>query len=376
MQQATTNEHKAPADGEAGPETIEDTLGVETPKAEYADLAAIIRGEYELPPVRYEIMVAGKRHSFIGHYGQGKTVIATWVAIQHVKDGGDIWWFDCEMGEVAWTQRAAEAGLTVEMVDGSQPGRVRFVAHPDLDENGEGMAPYLADFRAAVEAADADGRPRPLAVFDSVAMFAMGTETDEDRNTEIMRWSKANIDPLWHAGGTTLGIGHVRKSADRNDRQAERGAGIKSYQADVIWYVEWDKEPDRTTAGSMRLTRFKDRTVQLDREVYMTVGDGKGGLPIKRAGQDKTAPENPRERLIHEIRMVLMEHARGRDKALTTTGVYELVGGRKSRVIDALAKVPDASFRVDPHAKLQNGRKGTVYWYEPGSYRHPAEEEL
>src|SRR5215204_1404362 len=89
-------------------------LGTITPFVR-SDLAAAIRDGVEPPEELLEgLVLRGKVHAIYSAGGMGKSITAAWMALQVLRDGGTVLYFDEENGLRTMAERLEALGITPE----------------------------------------------------------------------------------------------------------------------------------------------------------------------------------------------------------------------------------------------------------------------
>jgi len=311
----------------------------------YVDLADL--DESALPPVLVSgLLVAGQAHWYMGHPESGKSTLALYVAREVMSDGMHVIWVDWEMGKMQAKRRAKAVGIT----DADLRERFHYTAYPAK------LGAALGEGAAALHH-DLERWPDALVVFDSCSKALSAAGLDENSNPDVTKWTTTVVSPLREVGATTLVVDHVTKGATRSQPYA-RGAGSKLADTDVEFYVEAEEKFSRTQAGTLRLTKHKDRESMLpDFTQRFSIGDANGGLPIEPIeGGAAGAGGDEAGRVRRDVADLLSRHD---GEQLTTNQVCGMVVGRRQHKSDALcdlASDPSECFSAQP------GPRGSVLY--------------
>jgi hypothetical protein len=237
------------------------TLSITT---DYVDLDALPE---EPPTVLVPGLIIAEQVTWLaGHPGQGKTTLALFAAVEYMKDGGHVVWLDWEAGARPTMRRLLAVGATTEMLR----DQFHYAPYPRMEASAAGFEPI----------ADALERwPGAIVVFDSVSKALSHAGLAEHITSDATRWTAELVMPVREYGGSAVVIDHVIKGATRSTPYPTpygRGDG-----SEVMFFIEVEEPFSREKIGRLRLTKHKDREGLLPDELRFTVGDGRGGLPVR-----------------------------------------------------------------------------------------------
>jgi hypothetical protein len=328
----------------------------------FEDLAELLEKGLPEPTQLVEGLVIDQAVNwFCGHPEQGKTIIALWVAIEHMRNGGHVVWLDWENGVLKVLRRLLAMGAGADLI----VGHFHYTGYPVIPADVDGLA----------RIADALGRwPGALVVFDSASKALSVAGLSENNPEEATRWTVQIVMPVRERGSTVVVLDHVTKDANRHTPYP-RGAGSKLADTDVAWYVEATKPFNREQAGELRLTQQKDRDGVLPQEVFMRVGDGEGGLPVEVVGAEAVgageAEAGERYGVVKgRVRDCLRKH---RPRRISTTQLADLVTGKKATVIRA-AKDLAGDLGEPVSSGPGKGANSVEYWYDEDAVPQIARE--
>jgi hypothetical protein len=298
---------------------------------------------------------------YSGHPKNLKTTLIAWAALERMRAGQHVVWFDWEMGRGRLRRKFGELGAGTELLREFLHYRYR----PPVGPEGTG----LGRFGPAMEriAASVSGLGSPLVVFDSAGKALSAAGLSEDSNTETLGWTTGVVIPVRDLPATVAVADHVTKGATRSTPYA-RGAGTKLADTEVHWYVEATSRPSRSKAGELLLTNHADRDGVLPERVRYAVGDGEGGLPIREvyAGDSDEAGDaghgSDDLRIQTAILETLDKHTEGDGRTITTNQLEQLVPVRaRNGKVASVAKMmaADADWRV----QNRPGSRGALEWW-------------
>jgi Bifunctional DNA primase/polymerase, N-terminal/AAA domain len=235
-----------------------------------------------VPPPDYHepgILLRGMTHLFFAAAGQGKTLLALWLAKQAINRGETVLFLDAENGWKIVAERLQAMDVDVDAL----AERFCYLPYPTLALDTDSVSAY----REALDIAEPD-----LIVFDSWLNFLSQCGLDENSPVDIERWGQAFLKPARQRGLTTAVLDHVPHDADR-----PRGSGRKIDLSDVIWKVRQSTEFDRDTLGQITLYRRKDRECVMPSSVLCAVGGDGTGQIIFRPDTRVVEDEHPEDGL-------------------------------------------------------------------------------
>lgn len=261
------------------------------------------------------VLFRGENHIIFGGAGQGKTMLACYIASELIKRGESVVYLDHENGAGRIFKRMHALGCTEEMLE----------EHFYYFEDPASTLEDAPDYREML----AEIRPS-LVVFDSLFGFMVAANLDENYGPDVGKWFDAFAPPTLEVA--TLVLDHTPKKGD-----TERGSGRKRDAVDVSWEVKGNFSTDRV--GPLKLSLKKSRDGGLGEVVTFTFG----GTPL-RAQRGDMRKLQPHERTLEALEDGMSAGEwldasgasettffRHRDK-LVAEGLVEKIGDRYSHV--------------------------------------------
>ena len=316
---------------------------------EFEDLGAVLDGGLEAPPLLVEsLLVSGQVNWLSGHPENGKTTVALWAALKHIRNGGHVIWLDWEGGPRQTLLRLQALSATRDEI----VGHFHYAYAPLIPADGEAremLTPLLSQW------------PDALVVFDSCSKALSVAGIDENDNTESTRWTTRVVMPLRGLGATVLVIDHVAKSATASNPYP-RGAGAKLADTEVAWYVQKTEDFNQRASGEITLKCQKDRNGILPLKVQLSVGDGEGGLPIKvkNTSDVSEGKADGYGAVLGRTREAIKKHS-GPDKKLSTRQLRQLVRGKNASVERAAKQLADEWYEP---VQVEATNSAVVYWWD------------
>lgn len=230
------------------------------------DLSALIREGVPAPVlICGGLLYAGGLHSIAGPPDAGKTTIALWWLLQHVRTGRDVLFLDEEGGAELTAEKLIALGATPE-----DATRIRYFPFPARAWNSYDVI-LLRELAAEV-------RPG-LVLWDSSAAFLARAGLDENAAADVTRFWSQVLTPLAREdGAAVLVIDHDAK--DGAASRYSRGSGAKLAATDVAFKIDMIQPFSRTQNGVLRMAVTKDRRGWLHRWHEIGVETGGGGLKV------------------------------------------------------------------------------------------------
>jgi hypothetical protein len=227
-------------------------------------------GELQRPSFLVEQFIyRGKLHLLFGREGTNKTMLIIWTLATLAKLGKHALLIEYEMDENAVGVQLEEMGFDREAL------RPYFhQVAPNHAFSPELLERILAAFPGC-EAVALDN------VAEAIASAGGGSNGDENAARDALIVLAPLRDLAHRADGpAVIAADHLPHARDN----AARGTTAKGALTDVAFQVETPHPVTRTRAGDVKLTCRKDRPSLIGKgsELWHTVGDGEGGLPIKR----------------------------------------------------------------------------------------------
>jgi hypothetical protein len=218
------------------------------------------------------VLFRGENHIIFGGAGQGKTMLACYIASELIKRGESVVYLDHENGAGRIFKRMHALGCTEQMLE----------EHFYYFEDPASTLEDAPDYREML----AEIRPS-LVVFDSLLGFMVAANLDENYGPDVGKWFDAFAPPTLEVA--TLVLDHTPKKGD-----TERGSGRKRDAVDVSWEVKGNFSTDRV--GPLKLNLKKSRDGGLGEVVTFTFG----GTPL-RAQRGDTRKLAPHERTLEVL---------------------------------------------------------------------------
>ena len=288
------------------------------------------------------LLYQGLDNTIYGEVSIGKSWLALMAAIQQLRAGARVIWWDAEDKPTTLARRLQLLKAT------------NLIGHYDLKWASGDLTASPGALSEALEFLDGGSGPG-LVVIDSAT--AHGCPAD---GATVQPWMAANVKPWLAQGNTTLLMDHVPKQKkDRPD------GGVGSYQKlqdlqGAGLYVH-GKPWNATEGGELTLTVHKDRHGQLPAPKYGNAAtvyvewaedrltlDWSVGLP-----NAKPAGENLEDELLEAIDRAGAEGVKG------SRGIRELLKGKRAKDIDA-ARNELESVGLIQHVKVGNTHVYTV----------------
>jgi AAA domain len=235
------------------------------------------------------VLFRGENHIIFGSAGQGKTMLACYIASELTKGGESVVYLDHENGAGRIFKRMHALGCTEGMLE----------EHFYYFEDPASTLEDAPDYREML----AEIRPS-LVVFDSLFGFMVAANLDENYGPDVGKWFDAFAPPTLEVA--TLVLDHTPKKGD-----TECGSGRKRDAVDVSWEVKGNFSTDRV--GPLKLSLKKSRDGGLGEVVTFTFG----GTPLRaqRGDMRKLAP--------HERTLEVLEDGMSAGEWLDASGASE-----------------------------------------------------
>jgi hypothetical protein len=207
------------------------------------------------------LLYAGGLHSVSGPPDCGKTTIALWWMLRHVRAGQPVVFLDEEGGAELVAEKLIALGATSEEAE-----LIRYFPFP-----ARAWSAY--DVIVLRELLD-DLKPG-VVLWDSSAAFLSRAGLDENSASDVTRFWAQVLTPVAREHGiAVLVIDHDTKNGEAS--RFARGSGAKLAATDVAFKVSIVQAFDRTTNGVLRMQVTKDRRGWLHRwwEIGVNVAPG------------------------------------------------------------------------------------------------------
>lgn len=315
------------------------------------DLGTLLRDG--IPPVEYLPGDLARRMvyrvgvtGFSGHPESGKTTLVCRLALDAMRHGRHVAYFDYENGETETARRFLALGATADLLS-ERLLYLPFPGAPDWDQIGTLW----------------DEFPDAVAVWDSLRGILRTLGINEDKASEVATF----MDPLkeftTRRETASMVIDHVTKAATSDSRYA-RGSGDKLAAVDAQWFVDRKRPFSEVESGEIEVVRSKARSGALLRSHRFEVGDGAGNLTFRRLDPDETPEGRMDAAIIETLKATHPESCSQNDVEAAVEG------HRKADVRDRLKALADDPQR--PVAALPSGRF-TRYAYNPDADHEPAQ---
>lgn len=225
-------------------------------------LAGLVRDGVPPPDLLCgDLIYAGGLHSIAGPPDCGKTTIALWWVLQHVRAGNTVMFLDEEGGAELIAEKLIALNATPE-----DAGRIRYYPFPARSWNP-------CDVIVLRELLD-DIKPS-LVLWDSSAAFLSRAGLDENSASDVTKFWAQVLTPIAREhGAAVLVIDHDTK--DGITSRFARGSGAKLAATDVAFKVSLVQPFSRTQNGVLKMAVSKDRRGWLHRSWEVTVETGAG----------------------------------------------------------------------------------------------------
>lgn len=274
------------------------------------------------------LLYAGKIHSIAGESGSGKSIFAMHSAIDVLRGGGVVFYFDIETQMLDNLQRMLEFG--------AQPDELNryYLEHPTQAAGAE-----IGYICSAIEQVVLTGA-QVLVVIDSAgeAISLQGGKQDSDE--DVANWMRAVPRPLAEAGAAVLLIDHVVK-ANGNGGGFAIGSQRKRAAIDVQFILESVERFERGRAGHANISVSKDRYGYLSQrgclaELHVEPDNGVSHTSLERGKQ--TASNDYAEVVMEKVSQFIessveppstkkIKDGIGGDNKLVEKALKRLIGG-------------------------------------------------
>lgn len=228
----------------------------------WVDLQSLFDGGIEPEPHHVPgLLQRGKVHNLHSKPGEGKTILALWLATQVTGLGETVYYMDAENGPKPMVARLSDMGVT-------DYKRIKYNASPDLTTPVQ-----IEKFLRGVDMC----RPT-LVVFDSLADMLAMNGLDENAAGDVTGWFGNVVKPLRDRGITVLILDHEPWES----RGHARGSTAKFAKVDVELELKRTKHFDTRNIGEVTLKVKKDRFSGFEHKVRkLAVGGLEGELVVK-----------------------------------------------------------------------------------------------
>jgi hypothetical protein len=273
------------------------------------------------------LLYPGKRHVFSGPPESAKTLAAYTMLILVARTGRSGILIDFEMGSRDAKQRLQELGAT----------------HDELS-----LIPYLEpDTPATPERLGNLIALEPdLVVIDAAAGAYQAEGLDDNKRSDVERFSRLYVGAFWLAGIATIVIDHVVKSVEGRGKFAI-GSERKLGSSDVHLGFDTIQPISRGTTGRYKITTHKDRGGCLPRghtaDFHLESDPDTHQIAWKVTSPEQTTAEAGYFRPTHLMEKVSV-YLEMQSEPVTRNTVYDALGGTKEYVLKAIAALVTEGF--------------------------------
>lgn len=214
-------------------------------------LAALIRDGVPPPELLCgDLLYAGGLHSIAGPPDSGKTTIALWWMLRHVRAGHRVMFLDEEGGAELTAEKLIALGATPEDAE-----MIRYFPFPARAWNA---------YDVLVLRELLDNIKPGIVLWDSSAAFLSRAGLDENAAADVTKFWAQVLTPIAREHGiAVLVIDHDTKGGEAS--RFARGSGAKLAATDVAFKVSIVEAFSRAANGVLRLQVTKDRRGWLHR---------------------------------------------------------------------------------------------------------------
>jgi hypothetical protein len=265
------------------------------------------------------LLYPGKRHVFSGPPESAKTLAAYTMLILVARTGHTGILIDFEMGSRDAKQRLQELGATHDELAHIPYLEPDTPATPERLGNLISLEPQLVVIDAAAGAYQAEG-------------------LDDNKRSDVERFSRLYVGAFWLAGIATIIIDHVVKASQERGKFAI-GSERKLGSSDVHLGFDTIQPISRGTSGKYKITTHKDRGGCLPRghtaDFHLESDPDTHQISWKVTSPEVTVDEEGYFRPTHlmEKASVFLEL---QPEPVTRNTVTDAIGGRKSYVLKAI----------------------------------------
>ena len=305
-----------------------------------------------------EWLVKGELHWVYADAESAKTWLALVLAIEVMKTGGVVGWFDEELGAAVIAERMLALGADPATIE-QQFAYFPFPSWQVKDAEGARDRELHRTLLAALKPA------LRLVVYDTATDALSEARLDENYGIDVTTWVKAYPEQARSVGAAQLVLDHTTKDGAVGKHAV--GSRAKRAKAKVQYAMRTPARFDRTTVGRVTVEMTKNTrgaTIPVMRD-FRAGGDGQGGFIWELMNSLQTAADavdhgaiaRDRER-VEQIETAVKDQG-----PLTQNKVKQFVKGRNqdvNRLLQELVNSPSSG------VTLGNGpRNSLVYsWVE------------
>lgn len=288
----------------------------------------------------------GELHWIYAEAEAFKTWVALILALEVMKQGHRVVWFDEELGERAIARRLLSLGADPGLIE----ERFAYFPFPGMSMEQEDVLKH-AETVGAIKPA--------LVVYDTATDMLTAAGADENSGREVTQWVKAFPEVVRQLGFTQIVLDHTAKGGD-----TAVGSRAKRAKAKVQYFFVSEERADVSTVGRLRVTLTKNTPGNALPQVriFKIGGDGKGGFVFElaetRASSSPSAIKAGKRQAVREdIETVLEERGE-----LNQTQLTGLVGAASKNVVIEVAKEMASESTVSGVEAVPEGRSLKYRW--------------
>lgn len=302
-------------------------------------------------------LVRGELHWVFAPAESAKTWLALVWALDVMRAGGKVAWFDEELGDYVLARRLRALGADPDLIE----THLCHIAFGDwtLDDRDIRSHHHLL----------MELKPE-LAVYDTATDFMATAGVDENSGPEVTRFVKAYFEAGRQLGVTQVVLDHTGHVA----RERAVGSRAKGAKAKVQWALATKKKFDPQTVGEIKVTREKNTVGALlptERTFEVGGGNEEPGAFVwreKASPLAETAGEvTKRTERQQKIRAVLIDCA---PSDLSKNQIYQLVGGKRTTTFEEIDFMAHSEIMFPEIQVRPKGQSVRYFYAEP-----PAESD-
>jgi hypothetical protein len=267
----------------------------------------------------------------------GKTWLGLILALEVMRRGGAVAWFDEELGDVEITRRLQALG-----------------AEPDVIAELFAYFAYPGWSTADVAAHEETLKHVPnlaLVIYDTVTDMLTNAGLNEDKGIDVTQWVKQFPERARQLGVTVIALDHTPKGGD-----TAVGSRAKRAKAKVMYHMKMTKRFDRESLGKVNVTLKKNSrgaTLPQGTRTFECGGDGQGNFVWRQTSIPDLDGKTTDIALLTKIKEVITTAG---DEGMSINQIQNRVGGRKSTLQAAVQLM--SSSDVFPVQVFKGGKGG------------------
>jgi hypothetical protein len=290
---------------------------VESPRLP-EDIAFML--EDGIPPVEMLLddwLVAHELHWIYAEAEAWKTWVALVLALDLMREGKTVVWFDEELGAADHTRRLKALGAEPEVIH----RHFRYFAFPDWKMTEEQVIEHATLLQVINPA---------LVVYDTATDMLTAADKDENLGKDTTEWVKAYPEQARRLGITQLVLDHTPKGGD-----TAVGSRAKRAKAKVMFKFETTEGGDQNNTAELTVTRRKNTPGAIipQKRTYRIGGDGSGRFVFTEIDPKEIRKEKRQASILEEIKRQLREKG-----PLNTSQLVKVVHGAGNTAILNAAK--------------------------------------